>query len=124
MQKIFSLHLGTRVNVRQMGFYLSRIPQVMYFTYEPCGNKLIFFVNVPSTMFGKSICLEWMLERLSTVMTWSPIQLRLYDYLEPEMEMIERFPVQFQPNYLGYSFVEAIEKARINLPSFTNSNRV
>lgn len=86
----------------------------MYFTYEPCGNKLIFFVNVPSMMFEKSICLEWMLERLSTVITWSPIEIRVYDYLQPDIQFIERYPVQFQPNLLGYSFVEAMEKARPN----------
>ena len=118
----FEIPSGTRVNVRQIGFYLSRVEQVMYFTYEPCANKLIFFVNVPSTMFGKSICLEWMLERLSTVITWSPIEIRVYEYLQPNVQFIERFPVQFQPNLLGYSFVEAIEKARPNLLSSASSN--
>jgi len=103
---------GTRINIRQIGFFLSRIEQVMYFTYEPCGNKLIFFLNVPSMVFGKPICLEWCLERLSTVVTWSPIQIRAYDYLEQEIQLVQLFPIQFQPNLLGYSFVDAVHQAR------------
>jgi len=115
---------GTRINVRQIGFFLSRIEQVMYFTYEPCGNKLIFVLNVPSTVFGKPICLEWSLERLSTVMNWSPIQIRVYDYLEQEIQLVQLFPIQFQPTLLGYSFVDAVHKARPSLESLANSQKV
>jgi hypothetical protein len=89
----------------------------MYFTYEPCGNKLIFFLNVPSTVYGKPICLEWALERLSVVTTWAPSKLRVYDYLEQEIQLTQLFPIQFQPNLLGYSFVEAVHQARPSLES-------
>jgi hypothetical protein len=109
--------LGTRINVRQIGFFLSRIEQVMYFTYDTHCNKLIFFLNVPSTVFGKPICLEWCLERLSTVITWSPIQIRVYDYLDQETQLIQLFPVEFQPKVLGYSYVDAIHKARPSMES-------
>jgi len=88
----------------------------MYFTFEPCGNKLKFFLNVPSTVFGKPICLEWCLERLSFVTQWAPIQIRAYDYLQPEIQLVRLVPIQFQPpNLLGYSFVEAVQKARPTL---------
>jgi hypothetical protein len=111
---------GTRINVRQIGFFLSRVENVMYFTYEPCGNKLIFFINVPPTMFGKPCCLEWCLERLSSVMTWSPIQIRVYDYLQHETELVQLVPIQFQPSLVGYSFVDAVHKARPSLESVAN----
>jgi hypothetical protein len=95
----------------------------MYFTYDPCGNKLIFFLNIPSTVFGKPICLEWALERLSTVVTWSPIQIRVYDYLEQETQLAQLFPIQFQPNVLGYSFIEAVHQARPTLESLVNGQK-
>jgi hypothetical protein len=111
---------GTRVNLRQIGFFLSRVPQVMYFTYEPCGHKLIFFITVPSTIFGKPVCFEWCLERLSSVVSWSPIQIRAYDYLQQETQLIQLVPIQFQPSLLGYSFVDAIHKVRPNIESLVN----
>jgi len=111
---------GTRINVRQIGFFLSRIEQVMYFTYEPCSNKLIFFLNVPSTVFGKPICLEWCLERLSSVVTWSPIKVRAYDYLQQETQLVQLVPIEFQPSLLGYSFIDVVHKARPNLESLAN----
>jgi hypothetical protein len=92
----------------------------MYFTYEPCGHKLFFFLNVPSTAFGKPICLDWCLERLSSVVTWSPIQIRTYDYLHQENQLVQLIPIQFQPSLLGYSFVEAVHSARPNLESMVN----
>jgi hypothetical protein len=116
--KIFCL--GTRVNIRQVGFFLSHVPEVMYFTYEPCGHKLIFFVNVPSTAYGKTICLEWCLERLSSVISWSPIEIRVYDYLQQETQFVQLVPIDFQPNLLGYSFIEAIHKARPSLDQLVN----
>jgi hypothetical protein len=116
----FSFLLGTRVNMRQLGFFLSRVEQLMYFTYEPCGHKLIFFINVPSTVFGKPVCLEWCLERLSTVLVWSPIQIRVYDYLDQETQLVKLVPIQFQPNLMGYSFVEAVHQARPTLQSMAS----
>jgi len=114
---------GTRVNMRQIGFFLSRVPEVMYFTYEPCGNKLIFFLNVPSMMFDKPICLEWCLERLSTVVSWSPIKIRTYDYLEQETQLVQLMPIDFQPNLFGYSFIEAVHKARPSLESMVKMQK-
>jgi len=111
---------GMRINERQMGFFLSRVEQVMDFTYEPCGHKLIFFINVPSTVYGKPICLEWCLERLSSVMTWAPMQVRAYDYLQQEIQLVRFIPMQMQPSVLGYSFVEAVHKARPSLESLAN----
>jgi len=110
---------GMRVNLRQMGFFLSRVEQVMYFTYEPCGHKMMFFMNVPSMMFGKQMCFEWCLERLSTVMTWAPSKVRIYDYLQQEMQLVKLIPIQLQPNVLGYSFVEAVHKARPSMESLS-----
>jgi len=112
---------GTRLNVRQLGFFLSRVEQVMYFTYEPCSNKVYFFLNVPSTYWGKSICFNWCLERLSTVINWSPVQIRVYDYLVQDTKLVQLFPIQFQPNVLGYSFVEAVHKARPSVETIVNS---
>jgi len=111
---------GTRVNMRQLGFFLSRVEYMMYFTYEPCGHKLIFFLNVPSTMFGKSVCFDWCLERLSTVMMWSPIQIRVFDYLDQETQLVQLIPIEFKPNLIGYSFVEAVHKARPTLQAMAN----
>jgi len=103
---------GFRLNLRQIGFFLSRVPEAMYFTFSERTNKIHFFLNVPSTVFGKQICLEWCLERLSFVTQWAPIQVRAYDYLRPELQLTRLVPIQFQPNVLGYSFVEAVHKAR------------
>jgi len=110
---------GTRINMRQIGFLLSRIENVMYFTYEPCGNKLFFFLNVPSTMFNKPICLEWCLERLSTIVSWSPVTVRTYDYLQQETQLVQLIPIEFQPKLMGYSYVEAVQKARPSLETMT-----
>jgi hypothetical protein len=116
---VIEIHLpsGMRINERQIGFFLSHVENVMYFTYDRYGHILSVFVNVPSTSFGKPICMEWCLERLSSVVAWSPMQVRVYDYLQPEMEFIQYFPMQFQPQVLGYSFVDAIHKARPTLES-------
>jgi len=103
---------GMRMDERQIGFLLSRVENVMHFTHEPCGNKLFFFINVPWTFFGKPICFEWMFERLSYVMKWTPMQVRVYDYLQQETQLVHLMPIQMQPSLLGYSFVEAVQKAR------------
>jgi hypothetical protein len=94
---------------------LSRLESLLYFTYSERDNSISFFLSVPSTNFGKPICLEWLFERLSLVSSWSPIRVRAYDYLEQEIEFTRLFPVQYQPNLLGYSFVEAVHKARPSL---------
>jgi hypothetical protein len=103
---------GCRVNLRQIGFFLSRVPEAMYFTFNERCNKLNLFMNVPSSWYGKPICLEWAFERLSWLTQWQPIQVRAYDYLLPETQLVRLIPIQFQPNLLGYSFVEAVHKAR------------
>jgi len=106
---------GMRLNLRQIGFFLSRVPEVMYFTFDERLNKINFFLNIPTTVYGKPICFEWCLERLSFVTSWSPIRIRAYDYLQPELELVRLMPIQFQPNLLGYSFVDAVHKARPTL---------
>jgi len=103
---------GTRLNLRLIGFLLSRVPEAMYFTYSERYNRLNFFVNVPSSVYGKPICLEWCFERLSWVTQWAPISIRAYDYLRPDIELVRLVPIQFQPQLLGYSFVDAVHKAR------------
>jgi len=106
---------GVRLNLRQIGFFLSRIPEAMYFTFNERTNKINFFLNIPSTVYGKPICLEWCLERLSFVTQWAPIKIHAYDYLQPETELARLMPIQFQPNLLGYSFIDAVHKARPSL---------
>lgn len=85
---------------------------MMYFTFDPCTNTLTFFINVPSNMFGKMICFDWCLERLSTVINWSSIPIRVYDYLQQETQLIHLEKVQFEPKLLGYSFIQAVHQAR------------
>jgi hypothetical protein len=87
----------------------------MYFTYSGHTNTINFFINVPSTVYGKPICLEWCFERLSFVTQWAPITIRAYDYLQPEIQLVRLVPIQFQPSLLGYSFVDAVQKARPSL---------
>jgi hypothetical protein len=106
---------GMRVNMRQVGFFLSHVEEVMYFTYNPFGHKLVFFINVTSTSYGKPICFDWCLERLSTVVSWAPIKIRAYDYLQHEVQLVRLIPMQFQPTLLGYSYVDAVHKARPSL---------
>jgi len=111
---------GTRINERLIGFLLSRVEEVMYFTYEPCGHKLLFFINVPPTIYGKPVCFEWCLERLSTVIKWAPIEVRVYDYLQQETQLVQLIPFEMQPTLLGYPFVEAVLKAKPSLESMVN----
>jgi hypothetical protein len=108
----FQLPSGIRLNLRQIGFFLSRVPEAMYFTYSEHANKINFFLNVPSTVYGKPICFDWCFERLSFVTQWAPVQVRAYDYLCPESQLVRLVPIQFQPNLLGYSFVDAVHKAQ------------
>ena len=91
------------------------MPEAMYFTFSERANKLNFFVNVPQNLFGKPICLDWCMERLSFVSQWAPTRIRAYDYLQSDFELVRLLPIQFQPNALGYSFVEAVHKARPTL---------
>jgi hypothetical protein len=111
----FQLPSGFRVNLRQIGFFLSRVPEAMYFTYNERAHKINFFLNIPSTVYGKPICLPWCLERLSFVTQWAPIEVRAYDYLQPETQLVRLLPIQFQPSLLGYSYVDAVLKARPNM---------
>jgi hypothetical protein len=110
---------GMRLNLRQIGFLLSRVEQVMYFTYNDRDHKINFFINVPSTVYGKPICFEWILERLSFVSSWAPMEIRAYDYLEQDIQLVRLFPIELQPNLLGYSFVDAVHKARPSLDAIT-----
>jgi len=114
---------GTRINERIIGFFLSRIEEVMYFKYEPCGHKILFFLNVPSTMYGKPVCFDWSLERLSTVNTWAPVEVCCYDYFQQENRLAQLVPIEWQPVLLGYPFVEAVHKARPSLESIVNSQK-
>jgi hypothetical protein len=108
---------GMRINERQIGFFLTRTEHVMHFDYNSCYNKLSIFLNVPSTVYGEEICMDWCLERLSSVVSWAPISVRVYDYLQPETELIHLIPIHIQPSHLGYSFVDAVHKARPALSS-------
>jgi len=103
---------GVRLNLRQIGFFLSRVPEVLYFSFNERANTINFFLNVPSTVNGKPICLEWCFERLSLITSWAPIQVRAYDYLQQETQLVKLVPIAFQPNLLGYSFVDAVHQAR------------
>jgi len=106
---------GCRINLRQIGFFLNQVPEALYYTWNEHHNTISFFFNVPSTVYGKQICFPWCLERLSFVTSWAPIKIWAYDYLQPESQLVRLFPVQFQPNLLGYSFVDAVHKARPTL---------
>lgn len=106
------LCLGTRINLRQIGFALSQVENVMYFTYDERARMLNFFVNMPKTSYGKQMCFEWILERLSYVMSWTSIQVHAYDYLQQDTELTRLFPIQFEPKVAGYAFIEAVHKAR------------
>jgi len=116
----YQLPSGFRVNLRQVGFFLSRVPEAMYFTFHDESSKINFFFNIPSTVYGKQICFQWCLERLSFVAQWAPIEVRVYDYLQPETALIRLLPIQFQPNLLGYSYVDAVLKARPSLEQLAN----
>jgi len=104
-----------RINLRQIGFFLSRVPEAMYFTFDERANMINFFLNVPSTLYGKPICLQWCLERLSFVTSWAPIEIRAFDYLVQDKQLVRLMPIQLQPNVLGYSFVDAVHKVRPTL---------
>jgi hypothetical protein len=110
---------GMRLNLRQIGFFLRRVPQLMYFTFHERANKINFFVNVPPAFYGKSICFEWPLERLSWVASWAPIEVRVYDYLQQDIQLINILPIKLQPNLLGYSFVDAVHKVRPSIEQVT-----
>jgi len=116
----YQLPSGFRVNLRQVGFFLSRVPEAMYFTFHDENSKINFFFNIPSTVYGKQICFQWCLERLSFVAQWAPIEVRIYDYLKPETTLVRLLPIQFQPNLLGYSYVDAVLKARPSLEQLAN----
>jgi len=99
---------GTRINPHEIKSFLCRVDDVMDFTYEPCDNKLVFFINLPSTKFNKKVSFEWELERLSWVNMWTPIQTRVYDYLQYETELVQLVPIQFEPNSIGDRYVDDV----------------
>jgi hypothetical protein len=90
-----------RIDEHQLGTSLGHVPEVMYFTYEPCDHKLHIFINVPTTLFGKPIGLEWCFERLSTVIKWAPMEVRVYDYLQQEHQVVYPFPTQLKPSVIN-----------------------
>ncbi|CAF3744916.1 unnamed protein product [Rotaria sordida] len=106
---------GVRVNLRQIGFFLSRVPEAMYFTFNERTNKINFFFNIPSAVYGKQICFNWRLERLSIIVSWTPIQIRAYDYLQPESQLIRLFPVEIESSFFGYSSWKIFMKLHQNL---------
>jgi hypothetical protein len=106
------LFLGTRINPHEIKSFLCRVDDVMDFTYEPCDNKLVFFINLPSTKFNKKVSFEWELERLSWVNMWTPIQTRVYDYLQYETELVQLVPIQFEPNSIGDRYVDDVFEVR------------
>jgi len=65
-------------------------------------------------MVNQSV-LNWCLERLSVISQWAPIYVKAYDYLETEFQLARLIQIQLQPNLLGYSFVDAVHKARPSL---------
>ena len=103
---------GTRANLRQIDFLLSGVEQLIVSRYEPHSNKLIFVLTIPSLMFNKEICFPWALNRLSSVNHWSPIVVHAYDYLRQNLQFFRVIPVQFQPDFLGQQFLEAVQKAQ------------
>jgi len=64
---------------------------------------------------GKQICFDWALERLSSIVNYAPIEIRAYDYVRPDFTISRLIPVQVQPALLGWSYVDAIHKARPNI---------
>jgi len=111
----YELPSGTRVNLRQIGFALSRIENMMYFTFDERARTLSFFLNMPQTYYGKPICFSWILERLSYLMSWKSVQVHAYDYLQQDTELQRLFPTEFQPSVAGYTFIDAVHKARPTL---------
>ena len=101
--------------MRQLGFVLSQIENMIYFTFDERLHMLNFFINMPQTSYGKPLCFEWIFERLSHVISWTPIQVHAYDYLQQDTELTRLFPVQIQPNVAGYTFVDAVHKVRPSL---------
>jgi hypothetical protein len=102
-----------RINERQLGFFLSHVPEVMYFTYSPPNHKLYIYINVSKTVSGISICLEWCLERLSTVMKSASMEVCVYDYLEQERQLVRLFPIELKPPVPEYSFTN--QEVRLTL---------
>ena len=93
-----------RINEHQLGCFLGKVSEVMCFTYSPLNHKLHIYINVPTTAFGKSICLKWCLERLSTVMKRTSMEVRVFDYHQQERQLIRLFPIHLQPSVSGHSF--------------------
>jgi len=89
----------------------------MHFNFHRRWNKLSIFLNVPWANAGKQVCFDWALERLSSVVNYAPIEIRAYDYVQPDYTMSRLVPVQIQPALLGYSFVDAVHKARPKIDS-------
>jgi hypothetical protein len=111
---------GMRINLRQLGFFLGKTREVMHFTYHHRWHKLSVFLNCPWDHSGQEICFDWGLERLSNIVNYAPIEVRAYDYVQPDVNCSRLIPVQIQPALLGYSYVDAIHKARPSLENLAS----
>lgn len=41
-------------------------------------------------------------------MNWSPIEVRVSDYLQQDNSLVRLIPIEFQPRLIGYPFIEAM----------------
>ena len=106
---------STRANLREIAFLLSAVPSIISFHYEPHNNKMIFLMNIPSTMFNKEICFEWVLKNFGSVVHWSPVVIHAYDYLRHNVQSFRLIPLQFPADE---HVIKAMRTARRVLKSF------
>ena len=84
----------------------------MYFTFDERARSLNFFINMPQSHYGKAICFDWIMERLSYLISWKSVQVHAYDYLQQDTELQRLFPTKFEPSVAGYDFITAVHKDR------------
>jgi len=115
---------GTRVNLRQIGFFAERYSQLVYFYYRHHRHTMVFFVQLPVEQQSKPWCMEWPIERLSTVINQQAVEVRAYDYLKPEICYKKLFNVvdAIQPQLLGYEYVERFLQSRPDIKSDIKSS--
>ncbi|CAF1158418.1 unnamed protein product, partial [Didymodactylos carnosus] len=98
---------GTRVNLRQIGFFAERYSQLVYYYYRRHRHTMVFCVQFPIEQQSQSkpLCMEWSVERLSTVINQQAVEVRAYDYLTAEICSKKLYNVvdAIQPQLLGYS---------------------
>ncbi|CAF0859596.1 unnamed protein product [Didymodactylos carnosus] len=110
---------GTRVNLRQISFFVQRYNQIVYYYYRRHRHTMVFFVQCPIGQQSKEMCMEWPIERLSTVINQQPIEVRAYDYLKPEICSRKLFNVvdAIKPQALGYEYVKFFLQSRPDIKS-------